>query len=68
MLVLFSYSLDAVLIEKILRTDPDIGKIYVMVKAKDDKTALKRLQTEVSCLLFGTAHICQINIEIVMGV
>ncbi|GJN20676.1 hypothetical protein PR202_gb08079 [Eleusine coracana subsp. coracana] len=36
-----------VLIEKILRTDPDIGKIYVMVKAKDKETAIKRLQTEI---------------------
>jgi thioester reductase-like protein len=33
--------------EKILRTNPDIGKIYVVVKAKDTEAALKRLQHEV---------------------
>ncbi|XP_062221145.1 fatty acyl-CoA reductase 2, chloroplastic-like [Phragmites australis] len=36
-----------VLIEKILRTNPDVGKIYVMIKAKDSEAALKRLQNEV---------------------
>ncbi|CAL4969405.1 unnamed protein product [Urochloa decumbens] len=36
-----------VLIEKILRTNPDVGKIYVIIKAKDNEAALKRLQTEV---------------------
>ncbi|TVU48270.1 hypothetical protein EJB05_07900 [Eragrostis curvula] len=36
-----------VLIEKILRTNPDVGKIYVLIKAKDSGAALKRLQTEV---------------------
>jgi len=36
--------------EKILRTNPDIGKIYVMVKAKDTQAALKRLQKEVFVL------------------
>ncbi|KAL6642511.1 hypothetical protein ACP70R_020692 [Stipagrostis hirtigluma subsp. patula] len=37
-----------VLIEKILRTNPDVGRIYVMIKAKDTEAALKRLQTEVA--------------------
>ncbi|KAF7050415.1 hypothetical protein CFC21_058787 [Triticum aestivum] len=36
-----------VLIEKILRTNPDVGKIYVLIKAKDSETALQRLQNEV---------------------
>ncbi|PAN51401.1 hypothetical protein PAHAL_9G591500 [Panicum hallii] len=36
-----------VLIEKILRTNPDVGKIYVLIKAKDSETALRRLQNEV---------------------
>uniref|UniRef100_A0A0E0K993 Fatty acyl-CoA reductase n=1 Tax=Oryza punctata TaxID=4537 RepID=A0A0E0K993_ORYPU len=36
-----------VLIEKILRTNPDVGKIYVLIKAKDSDAALKRLQNEV---------------------
>ncbi|KAL6642512.1 hypothetical protein ACP70R_020693 [Stipagrostis hirtigluma subsp. patula] len=37
-----------VLIEKIMRTNPDVGKIYVMIKAKDTEAALKRLQNEVA--------------------
>uniref|UniRef100_A0A0D9VPY6 Fatty acyl-CoA reductase n=1 Tax=Leersia perrieri TaxID=77586 RepID=A0A0D9VPY6_9ORYZ len=36
-----------VLIEKILRTNPDVGKIYVLIKAKDSDAALKRLLNEV---------------------
>ncbi|RCV46383.1 hypothetical protein SETIT_9G527200v2 [Setaria italica] len=36
-----------VLIEKILRTNPDVGKIYVLIKAKDSEAALRRLQNEV---------------------
>ncbi|KAF0912883.1 hypothetical protein E2562_019466 [Oryza meyeriana var. granulata] len=36
-----------VLIEKILRTNPDVAKIYVLIKAKDSDAALKRLQNEV---------------------
>ncbi|KAF7041155.1 hypothetical protein CFC21_050984 [Triticum aestivum] len=36
-----------VLIEKILRTNPDVGKMYVLIKAKDSETALQRLQNEV---------------------
>lgn len=37
----------AVLIEKILRTVPDVGKIYVLIKANDKEVALKRLKNEV---------------------
>ncbi|RLN38816.1 hypothetical protein C2845_PM01G04160 [Panicum miliaceum] len=36
-----------VLIEKILRTNPDVGKIYVLIKAKNSEAALRRLQNEV---------------------
>ncbi|OEL29049.1 Fatty acyl-CoA reductase 2 [Dichanthelium oligosanthes] len=36
-----------VLIEKILRTNPEVGKIYVLIKTKDTEGALKRLQKEV---------------------
>nr|XP_045086642.1 fatty acyl-CoA reductase 2, chloroplastic-like [Aegilops tauschii subsp. strangulata] len=36
-----------VIIEKILRTTPDVGKIYVLIKAKDSNAALKRLQNEI---------------------
>ncbi|KAF8776311.1 hypothetical protein HU200_003651 [Digitaria exilis] len=35
-----------VLIEKILRTNPDVGKIYVLIKAKDSDAALRRLHNE----------------------
>ncbi|XP_037415576.1 fatty acyl-CoA reductase 2, chloroplastic-like [Triticum dicoccoides] len=36
-----------VIIEKILRTTPDVGKIYVLIKATDSEAALKRLQNEI---------------------
>ncbi|KAF5187518.1 Fatty acyl-coa reductase [Thalictrum thalictroides] len=36
-----------VLIEKILRTVPDVGKIYLVIKAKDKDAALQRIQTEI---------------------
>ncbi|KAJ1254742.1 hypothetical protein BS78_K331300 [Paspalum vaginatum] len=37
-----------ILIEKILRANPDIGKIYIVIKAKDTQAALKRIQNEVA--------------------
>ena len=37
----------AVLIEKILRTMPDVGKIYLLIKAKDKEAAIARLKNEV---------------------
>uniref|UniRef100_M8BEV3 Fatty acyl-CoA reductase n=1 Tax=Aegilops tauschii TaxID=37682 RepID=M8BEV3_AEGTA len=36
-----------VLIDPILRTNPDVGKIYVLIKAKDNEAAMKRLKNEV---------------------
>lgn len=36
-----------VLIEKLLRTVPDVGKIYVLIKAKNREVALKRLKNEI---------------------
>ncbi|XP_021745855.1 fatty acyl-CoA reductase 2-like [Chenopodium quinoa] len=36
-----------VLIEKILRTVPDVGKIYVLIKAKNKEVASKRLKNEI---------------------
>ncbi|KAL9232697.1 hypothetical protein vseg_007776 [Gypsophila vaccaria] len=36
-----------VLLEKLLRTEPDISKIYVLIKAKGREAALKRLQNEI---------------------
>ncbi|CAN0927498.1 Fatty acyl-CoA reductase 2, chloroplastic [Linum grandiflorum] len=36
-----------VLIEKILRTTPDVGKIYLLIKAKDKDAAMARLKSEI---------------------
>ncbi|KAK9690236.1 hypothetical protein RND81_09G114600 [Saponaria officinalis] len=36
-----------VLIEKLLRTQPDTGKIYVLIRAKSKDAALKRLRNEI---------------------
>ncbi|KAJ3673830.1 hypothetical protein LUZ60_005822 [Juncus effusus] len=36
-----------VLVEKILRTSPDVGKIFVIIKAKDDEAAKERLLNEI---------------------
>ena len=34
-------------IEKMLRTIPDVGKIFLLIKAKDKEAAIHRLKTEV---------------------
>ncbi|KAL7134061.1 hypothetical protein ABFS83_11G001800 [Erythranthe nasuta] len=39
--------LGKVLIEKMLRTAPDVQKIYVLIKAKNSEAALERLKNEV---------------------
>ena len=31
---------------------PDVGKIYVLIKAKNEEVALKRLKNEVCLLLY----------------
>ncbi|KAE8701678.1 Fatty acyl-CoA reductase 2 [Hibiscus syriacus] len=36
-----------VLVEKILRTVPDVGKIFVLVKAKSKEAAMERLKNEI---------------------
>ncbi|KAJ4796456.1 Fatty acyl-CoA reductase [Rhynchospora pubera] len=36
-----------VLIEKILRTNPDVGKFYIIIKARDDEAAKERLINEI---------------------
>ncbi|XP_028107371.1 fatty acyl-CoA reductase 2 [Camellia sinensis] len=36
-----------VLIEKILRTEPDVGKIFVLIKAKSKEAAMQRLKNEI---------------------
>ncbi|XWS43282.1 hypothetical protein CRYUN_Cryun16bG0089600 [Craigia yunnanensis] len=35
-----------VLVEKILRTSPDVSKVYLMIRAKDKEAANRRLKTE----------------------
>ncbi|RID54388.1 hypothetical protein BRARA_G01715 [Brassica rapa] len=37
----------AVLIEKLLRASPDIGKIFILIKSKDQESANKRLYDEI---------------------
>ncbi|CAK9319385.1 unnamed protein product [Citrullus colocynthis] len=36
-----------VLIEKMLRTAPDVGKIFVLIKAKDEEAAAERLKKDI---------------------
>ncbi|KAL5067477.1 hypothetical protein RYX36_018364 [Vicia faba] len=36
-----------VLIEKILRTEPDVGKMYLLIKAKNKEAAMERLKNEI---------------------
>ncbi|KAI3417727.1 Fatty acyl-CoA reductase, partial [Psidium guajava] len=38
-----------VLVEKILRTVPDVGKIFLLMKAKDKEAAMARLSSEIIC-------------------
>jgi hypothetical protein len=45
---------DAVLVEKILRVQPDVHKIYLVVRAIDEASAKQRVQQEVRP---GRAHI-----------
>lgn len=35
------------LIEKVLRMAPDVGKIYLLIKAKNKEAAIERLKNEV---------------------
>ena len=39
---------DAVLVEKILRVQPDVHKIYLVVRAIDEASAKQRVQQEVN--------------------
>ncbi|KAI4311359.1 hypothetical protein MLD38_036263 [Melastoma candidum] len=42
-----------VFIEKVLRSSPMVGKIYVLIRAKDEKTAFRRLKEEIiDCQVF----------------
>ncbi|KAE9585312.1 hypothetical protein Lal_00018135 [Lupinus albus] len=36
-----------VLLEKILRTEPDVGKMYLLIKAENKEAAIRRLQNEI---------------------
>jgi hypothetical protein len=39
-------------VEKILRVQPDVKRIYLPVRAPDAASAKKRVETEVSSLIF----------------
>ncbi|KAK6944000.1 Fatty acyl-coenzyme A reductase, NAD-binding domain [Dillenia turbinata] len=39
--------LGKVLVEKLLRTVPNVGKIFVLIQAKDQEAALRRLKSEI---------------------
>ncbi|KAF8013039.1 hypothetical protein BT93_I1031 [Corymbia citriodora subsp. variegata] len=42
-----------VLVEKILRVNPNVGKIYLLIKAKDEQAAMDRVKDEIiGCELF----------------
>lgn len=41
------FAVNSVFIEKILRTEPDVGKMYLLIKAKNNQAAMERLQNEV---------------------
>jgi len=43
--------MSAVLIEKILRMQPGIGKLFLIIRAEDSASALKRLKNEVRSIL-----------------
>lgn len=46
-ILIFPCFISLVLIEKILRTNSDVGKFYIIIKAKDDEAAKERLINEV---------------------
>jgi len=39
------------LVEKILRLQPNVKKIYLLLRAPDEKSAMQRLRSEVWCIL-----------------
>jgi fatty acyl-CoA reductase len=46
-MVLTFLTINAVLLEKILRVQPNVKKIYLLLRAADAKSASQRLQNEV---------------------
>ena len=47
----------AVVIEKILRTQPQVGKLFLLIKAKDSEAALQRIKDEVSCHVYSAMNL-----------
>ncbi|KAI4311360.1 hypothetical protein MLD38_036264 [Melastoma candidum] len=47
LLPIHGHRMSTVFIEKVLRMSPDVGKIYVLIRAKDEETAVRRLKEEV---------------------
>lgn len=55
-----------VLVEKILRLQPNVKKMYLLLRASDDKSAMQRLRSEVwykSNLVIKT--LIYINLEVI---
>lgn len=50
MLVFLLHDLWVVLVEKILRVQPDVKKLYLLIRAPDAESAKLRIQTEVKYL------------------
>ncbi|KDO70939.1 hypothetical protein CISIN_1g047226mg, partial [Citrus sinensis] len=46
-IIIFNFFLFSVLIEKILRTVPEVGKIFLLIKAESEEAASERLKNEV---------------------
>ena len=44
--------MDAVLVEKVLRVQPNLKKLYLLLRAKDAKSATHRLNNEVYTWLY----------------
>jgi len=58
------HTMHAVLVEKILRVQPDATKIYLLVRGKDASSAKQRVQEEVItslCLHFSLCFTAPVN-------
>ena len=51
----------AVLVEKILRTAPDVHKIYILVKAKNKEVDIERVKNEVGRNNFDLIIFCSVS-------
>ena len=59
----------AVLVEKILRVQPDVKRIYLPVRAPDAESAKKRVETEVSSITSSnSSFFCSTRVVLVVVV